>query len=658
MKQSAGSADSHLIGYRADIDGLRAVAVLAVVAFHAVKGVMPGGYNGVDIFFVLSGFLITGIIQRELDEGCFTVRRFYERRIRRILPALLVMMLAATAVAVAVLLPADLIGYGRSAIASLAFTANIYFWRDTDYFSRLAEEKPLLHIWSLGVEEQFYIVFPILMLALQRRPRVAFTVVIVSTAVSLAAAILAKKIGAAVPAFYLLPTRAWELGIGAAIALAPGWRIADSTASALLAVGAAIMILFGLWNPIPALNAFMLPTISAVAGTALLIVLGRDAGSWVNRCLASPVLAGIGLISYSLYLWHWPVLVFSRYYLVRDLSAAETVLAIALMFGLAFLSWRFVERPFRQRSMHMRDVLSWVGSGSAAILASVAVIVATGGLPHRLDAAAARINAAVGTNYRCPVSNYLAFGASRGCVLNLPSRDPGDATVVLIGNSHAQMYAPLLVGYLERTGRYGLLVPANRCLPMTDVNVSAGCMAIAQTNLAAVDALPHVRAAVVAMTWEDDRLLTPSGWVSGRAARQARLASLDRFIDHFRERGRAVALVGPIATPSWDIASGLSRQIAFHRPVSDPLFVSRGVFDTKHDEDLRHFQDRTDLVFVRPDLVQCRADRCDFLREGSSLFADSNHLAQDALPLFRPIFDSALDRLLERRPPWNSDARR
>jgi peptidoglycan/LPS O-acetylase OafA/YrhL len=149
--------------YRADIDGLRAVAVVSVILFHLSSSLLPGGYLGVDMFFVLSGYLITAIIRKEIDTQSFTIMQFYERRIRRIMPALLFMLSVTTVVAMVLLLPADLIGYGRSLFATLGFVANMYFLRDTNYFARLAEEKPLLHIWSLGVEEQFYVVFPVLL---------------------------------------------------------------------------------------------------------------------------------------------------------------------------------------------------------------------------------------------------------------------------------------------------------------------------------------------------------------------------------------------------------------------------------------------------------------------------------------------------------------
>jgi peptidoglycan/LPS O-acetylase OafA/YrhL len=309
-----------VIRYRADVDGLRAIAVLSVVSFHILDSLLPGGYFGVDMFFVLSGYLITSIVWTEVTGGSFTLARFYERRLRRIMPALLVVLFFCTLASLALLLPPGLIDYGKSLLATVAFIANVYFWRDTNYFSADAHEKPLLHLWSLGVEEQFYILLPLTLVILARRwPKGALTTIGALTALSLALNALALYMLADIPAFFLLPTRAWELGLGAFLAMLPASSRPGATVANVLAVVGALLVVVGLGHPWRAWG--IIPeALPVVVGTALLVAAGEERLPLVNRMLSLRPLVFCGLISYSLYLWHWPILVFSKYYLVRELT--------------------------------------------------------------------------------------------------------------------------------------------------------------------------------------------------------------------------------------------------------------------------------------------------------------------------------------------------
>ncbi|MFC3712439.1 acyltransferase family protein [Sphingoaurantiacus capsulatus] len=645
MKSHAGMRAE----YRPDIDGLRAVAVLAVIAFHMSKTVLPGGYLGVDIFFCLSGYLITSIIWRETTLNSFSLARFYERRVRRIAPALLTLMAVVTVVAAIQLLPADLIGYGKSALASLGFVANVYFWRDTNYFARVAEEKPLLHLWSLGVEEQFYIFFPLLLIALKRWvPRATIAVVSTLVLLSLVANVVAVHFDGASPAFFLLPTRAWELGIGALLALIPGALSLPTATRRAASLGGAALIIFALLWREPMIGSFVPAAFPAVAGTALLIIAGTNGGA-ISRLLATRPFVAIGLISYSLYLWHWPVLVFSRYYLVRELSLAEFGGAFIAMIGLAYVSWRYVEQPFRGRRMSVGRVYAVTAFGAAAIAVVAAIFIITDGLPKRLQGPAATINAAVGTNYRCAVSEYRAFGASRACVLNLPEADMAKAEVVLLGNSFAQMYAPIVSGLLVETGSTGILVPANGCLPTPTLNLSPACAKVAAINLEALEAMPNVRLVILGPTYHDPILVDPLGTVAPHSTDALRQA-LDALIGRLHARGVEVALIGPIAIPYYDVASEVSRRLAFGHEITSPLFEPEARFMARYGELIDHFASRRDVAFIRPDHVQCAAGECAFVRNDRSLFADSGHLAVAALPEFAPAFRSALERTKQWEP--------
>ncbi|PTE09479.1 acyltransferase family protein [Mesorhizobium helmanticense] len=642
MHTRVGSADSHLIGYRADVDGLRAIAVISVIAFHLSRSWLPGGYLGVDIFFVLSGYLITLILWREALKGQFSILRFYERRIRRIMPALLFLLFFTTMAAMALLLPADLIGYGKSMLATLGFVANIYFWRDTDYFSRAAEAKPLLHVWSLGVEEQFYIVFPLLIAVLARFwPRATFPAIVLLTLLSLVANYLALRFGGAAPAFFLLPTRAWELGAGAMVALLPLSLTPRGTNAGFLAIIGTIAVLVGIITPLPKYGAVPV-ALPVVVGAMFLIAAGQIQLSPVNRLLGARPLAFVGLISYSLYLWHWPIIVFAQYYLVRDLNIGEMMIAVVVMTICAVASWRFVERPFRSKTMTAPTLYRSAAAGVCVSAALASVLIWSNGLPSRMSGEAAAINAAVGTNYRCPVSNYLRLGQSRACVLNLPSRNPVDAKVVLLGNSHAQMYAPVWEAIFAEMNMPGLLVPANGCLPTVSVNISRECTDIAAGNLREIGKLPNVKTVILGLTWEHSDLIDPNGNALDNRNDATLAQGIDDLINRLQGIGKKVVLVGPVAYPGWDLPSELSRDLAFGHSLEKPTSLPAEEFQRQDGAIIQHFEARNDIGFARPDTVLCDPSRCNYVIDGRSMFADASHIAQAELFRFRSIFTEAL----------------
>jgi hypothetical protein len=411
----------------------------------------------------------------------------------------------------------------------------------------------------------------------------------------------------------------------------------------LVAALGALLVVFGMFYPTQGF-ALMPVGVPAVAGAALLILTGQHESSAVSRALRFRPLVFIGLISYSLYLWHWPIIVFTRYYLVRELSLLEIAVALGLVAACAIGSWRFVERPFRSKIMPIRTVRFAAAIGVVALGATATVLLWSKGLPNRLSAEAAVINAAVGTNYRCPASEYIAFGLSRACLMNLPSRNPADADVVLIGDSHAQMYAPIWASILAERGQTGLLVPANGCLPTVRVNTGSECSALALRNLTNVANLKRARTIILGLTWwhDADPLVDRSGRAIDNRDNAALVAALDDVIDQLHRAGKQVVLIGPIAQPNWDIASFVSRQLAFHRPVNRVTYLPAAEFTRRFESAIRHFEARGDVGFARPDRVQCRAERCFYLLDGHSLFADETHIAAGELERFRALFAAAL----------------
>lgn len=331
--------------YRPEIDGLRSIAVLSVLLYHLGVPGITGGFTGVDIFFVISGYLITGILLRDLESGSFSLPRFYRRRALRILPALFTVLMATLILSRWVLLPSEMATMGRSIVAALMFVSNIFFWSELDYFNPDAKENPLLHTWSLGVEEQFYILVPLGMWLVYRYAR-RWLVPIFALSV-LASFVLSFYTVTSMPraTFYLLPTRYWELGAGSLLALA-GMTIAPRGAQAHgLAVAGLVLIAVGLFWLTPD-SVFPGPTaIFPVLGSLALIAAGRE--SFTGRILSTGGPIWFGKISYSLYLWHWPLIVLWKLRTDPYFSPLEIILIGVLSITLAALSTRFVEQPFR-----------------------------------------------------------------------------------------------------------------------------------------------------------------------------------------------------------------------------------------------------------------------------------------------------------------------
>ncbi|SVB51800.1 uncharacterized protein METZ01_LOCUS204654, partial [marine metagenome] len=336
--------------YRPEIDGLRAIAVIPVILFHAGFETFSGGLIGVDVFFVISGYLITSIMLSEMDEGKFNLINFYVRRMRRILPALFFIMALCIPFAWMWLLPSDMKDFSQSLIAVPTFSSNILFWREIGYFQTAAQFKPLLHTWSLAVEEQYYILFPLfLMLAWQFGKRWILTTLIVVALLSLGVAHWAAY-NHPWAAFYLLPTRGWEILLGVFVAFYfnrhKSVHFKQITHQVLSAVGFTL-ILFSIFayseqTPFPSLFT-LVPTIGAV-----LVILFTHKNTFVHRLLSHSSTVGMGLASYSAYLWHQPLLAYARNVTLHQLSFFLSGIFLVLIVPLSYLTWRYVEKPFRK----------------------------------------------------------------------------------------------------------------------------------------------------------------------------------------------------------------------------------------------------------------------------------------------------------------------
>lgn len=458
--------------YRPDIDGLRAIAVIPVVLFHAGLTKISGGYVGVDVFFVISGYLITRIVAADIASGEFTIVGFYERRVRRIFPALFALVFSSLLLGYLLFLPRQMKDLGSSAVATTLFSSNILFWLKAGYFDENSALRPLLHTWSLAVEEQYYLLFPPFLFVMLRKLNAKWWVAIlplllVSLIYSSFAAIYAPASG-----FYLPQSRAWELLLGSALAL---WKGADEIATngrniagiAGLAFILAAVLWFSPDTPFPGLAA-LLPCL----GASLIIWSGSRA-TLTSQILAAAPLRAIGLISYSLYLWHWPIIVFSRYLLMRDLSQGEKAAAVLGSVLLAALSWRFIEQPFRRRSKFTsRPILFPAASSAMAIAVAIGMwSYLKNGLEDRF-APEVRLLAhgALDINPRwneCQGRSPAEILANQICTIGDASA--AEPTFVLIGDSFADALMPAVEAEAAAAHVKGVALISGGCYPLVGI---------------------------------------------------------------------------------------------------------------------------------------------------------------------------------------------
>lgn len=629
------------MSYRGDIDGLRALAVLAVLLFHAQISGFGGGFVGVDVFFVISGFLITKIL---IDNP--SIVSFYERRARRILPALFALLVAAMALAGWMMLPHDLVALAKSAIAALLFSSNVWFWRQAGYFATETELWPLLHTWSLGVEEQFYIVFPLIVRLVRCWPKHWLAVIFaLLAAASFATCVIAMSYYAKpVVAFYLAPTRAWELLIGSILATDAIPSIARPAlrnllaASGLAAIVSAVLF-YTPATPFPGVGA-LLP----VFGSAMVIWAGQGGESAIGSALGSRPLRFIGLVSYSLYLWHWPILAFARYVAVRPLTTAETAFALAASLIVATFSWRYIERPARHGPSD--QAVLFVSFVSIVVLVGVGALVVHGhGYPRRFPATIVALNEQEGEDWRCPVTTMMPLGNFYACPIALPSRRATDAQVVLWGDSHAQMYGPALRAALGKRG--ALLINANGCAPVLGDAANPLCSTIQRSNYLQIVKLP-AQTVVLAQNWpqyRDEASVRLRRTPRPEERYQDAIRRLIVLVNGLHAAGKRVVIVGPLALPGYNLASVAARDLAFHGRIKTRTGVTRAAYLAEYSNVLNAMEAmarQPGVSLVRVDEIACDIENCPFIQNGRAVFADHGHLTAQYAEGLTPLFIRAL----------------
>lgn len=645
------------VRYRPEIDGLRAIAVVAVMAHHADLGGARGGFTGVDIFFVISGYLISAIILHDLGAGRFSYREFYIRRALRILPAMLLVTAASVVGSIFVIDPATVKATGQSAIASVAMLANVYFWlKSGGYFGLAAPNLPLIHLWSLAVEEQFYlIVTPVLVLLSARGTgRMAIAL----GAAALLSFALSCHLAAGNPDanYFLLPSRGWELLAGILVRLAEvplRRRITGHIASAGAIMGAGLLIapIFLLTAGVPFPGFAALPTI---AGTCLVIGLAQpDRG--IGRLLASPPLVGIGLVSYSSYLWHQPLLALFRLISPDPLTPVAALLALGLSLVLGAITWRTIEAPFRRRGQPRGPRLAGLAVASAAICIAAALLtwgkspIAMTGRQHALAHFAEPY---IAFNQRCRSDENPERPLEQSCRIGAAV----PPTVAIVGDSFATGATAAFAAPLKAAGRSAMILTAAGCAPLWvdrrgPSQAPQPCDAISSAALDHVLARTELRTVVLVARWPGYLDASGADDGEGRFVQAGGASSMDRgalrravrqTVMRLLAAGRKVILIYPSPVADRDVPRYLLKRERLGWQTLPLIGMPRARFEAES----REVTALLDTLGAHPRLKRlyparglCDAGlpgRCLIARGGRPLYFDDNHLSAEGARVALP----------------------
>lgn len=601
--------------HRPEIDGLRAFAILPILLLHCGVSRLRGGFVGVDVFFVISGYLISAIVLREIAAGTFSLADFYRRRIVRILPALVTMVAVVLVLGCLLLFPVPLRDLARSAAATAAFGSNIYFYATSDYFSQASDMKPLVHTWSLAVEEQFYLLYPLLLLALRKLERRALAAVLAGIgAVSLAGGAY-FAFHDLTAGFYLLPARAWELILGGLVALGVQPRIASLRSRGLLcwlALGTIVASAIAIRPTWPFPVPFAIPPAGATA-----ILLAYAPGTRVATLLSWPLLRGIGLISYALYLWHRPIIAFyltGRSWVTTPL---DTAILLALSFAAAILSYALVERPALRRWRSGKGFAPH-RTAAAALLVLAATALAIAADAERIRSYPPEIARVVG---------YLGFDRTAqgvaqyrtGTCFALPYEKPNDPAciepaadrpnVLLVGDSHAAQLSQALRQAIAPA--HLMQATAAGCRPMLVTKGLASCRALTLSVLRDMD-MSRIAGVVLAGRWFD-----------------IDVAPLAQTVQALRSRGVRVLVIGPMVEYEGDMPDLLARAMR-DRDLARMARLRTG--DRRPlDRAMHAAVTRAGGTYLSYFPIECPGGRCQlFTPSGAPMHIDYSHLSPEA----------------------------
>lgn len=639
--------------YRSDIDGMRAVAVLMVLIFHfSLVPKVAGGFLGVDVFFVISGFLITTIVTQQLDSQRFKLTTFYLNRIRRLAPALFAVLLGVMMAGALWLFPSEFWDLSKQVLASQFYYANIYYWQNVNYFGLNARDLLLLHTWSLSAEEQFYLCYPAFLLVLHRRFRRHFWPVLAMTMIAsfcLNIFFVARKPEAA---FYLFPTRAWELLMGGLLpALSAKWIRPRVTDEAIGIIGAALLIValtcYQVNFAIPGYYA-LLPTV----GAACVLLSGMQHMTAVSRWLSYSPISYLGKISYSLYLVHWPINVFAAQ-LIPAYSMMWRWAMFVLSIGLAALVYHLVENPIRLRRWVPSNIklLSAYSLGLLVTLSAFVVVGITRGLPQRFDPEVVRLASFVNDKpeplTECEFASQPVSMLAT-CKLGLAGTEP---TWLIYGDSHAWAAHAAFDLWLKRNKQAGLLVFQHACPPVSGIHFAFGkdgCFRFNQAVVQFIEGHPEFHHVVLVSTWKwpvDGGLLSGSGALLN--PQESTELFTERFVrttEHLSGLGREVFVWEPVPGGRENVPMGLARAAWRHAPSNLEFSLDEYRADNRLFFDAVAKASPWITATYSPSQALCATGKCVVEVDGKPLYADSAHVTNSSAEVWIQVLQDGANR--------------
>lgn len=664
-----GAPAPHLT-YRPGIDGLRAIAVLSVVLYHFGVPGLRGGFVGVDVFFVISGFLIGGLLWKERQStGRVALGAFWMRRVRRLAPAYFAMAIVTSAAAWLVLLPFELRGYGESLIAATTWLSNVQFWRESGYFDAGSDSKPLLHTWSLSVEEQFYVVLPLLVAALGALQRGLARVLAALWVLSLVACV-ALTPTEPVATFFLFPFRAWEMLTGVLLAIwmreappttpraVPTWVPLVGLAIVLTSIAVVVPRGFPGWQA-------MLP----VAGTAMILA-GQDSGGLAVRLLSLRAPVAVGLVSYSLYLWHWPVLVLSTYWRESYAGWWEAALWLALAIVLTVVGWALVERPLRHARIASPRFLAGAALTAIVVLACGSAAYLTDGMPSRFSPAV-QGHVAASQDFlqdlsRCSTSTDGPLAGIDTCAVGPEGEPP---RVLLWGDSHMRAQMNGLARAAMEAGVPGILIRHAGCPPLFGVRktesaatpaADATCYHETEVLRRGLRDMPSLERVLLVGRWSyyaessgvgidaDNRIAIRPAEGSGYVETDPALLYAEALRATVAE---LTEVVGPVSVLRQvpEVPQYSSRRIAralAHGRLDDvtvaPLLVvepdALAARARRADAPQLALAQAGAITLIDPRPLLCGDGRCSVMRDGRPIYFDNNHLTNAGAVALRGLF--------------------